>query len=237
MKKRNVIISCLCFCLFGCAEAEINVNESSSVNTAEAQDVYIAQADLSDSEKNLLELVSGDRRISIWDYQVDDSIKTIWIRGFSLNDQGEWESLGGLGGEKEEENTQGRMAVLLDDLDQEQEIVYSYKYEDEVTGEIHSSKTSWKGAYFAQFPIEEGAQGYAVNDTTLTEQISDQEIPLVMLYGSKDGVLATPDFNDFENPEELIEMNYDYCYVITVEFSTMSLDEYETAQKEEEKNL
>ena len=58
-----------------------------------------------------------------------------------------------------------------------------------------------------------------------------------MLYGSKDGVLATPDFNDFENPEELTQMNYDYCYVITVEFSTMSLDEYETAQKEEEKNL
>ena len=237
MKKRNIIISCLCFCLFGCAKAQINVNEPSSVNMAEKQDVYIAQAALNDEEKDLLELVSSDRKISIWDYQTDESIQTMWITAFYLNDQGGWERLTGFGGTIDEKTIQGRMAILLDDLDQEQEIVYSYKYEDEVTGEIISSKASWKGAYFAQFPFEGGAQGYAVNDTLLTEQISDQEIPLVMLYGSKDGVLATPDFNDFENPEELIEMNYDYCYVITVEFSTMSLDEYETAQKEEEKNL
>ena len=237
MKKRNIIISCLCFCLFGCAKAQINVNEPSSVNMAEEQDVYIAQAALNDEEKDLLELVSSDRKISIWDYQTDESIQTMWITAFYLNNQGEWERLTGFGGTIDEKTIQGRMAILLDDLDQEQEIVYSHKEVNEAAGETQSSKVSLEGLFFAEFPFEGGAQGYAVNDTTLTEQIGDQEIPLVMLYGSKDGILASPDFNDFENPEELTQMNYDYCYVITVEFSTMSLDEYETAQKEEEKNL
>ena len=43
MKRKKIIISSLCLCLFGCAEAQINVNEQSSVNMAEEQDVYMPE--------------------------------------------------------------------------------------------------------------------------------------------------------------------------------------------------
>ena len=225
MKKRNIIISSLCLCLFGCAEAQINVNEPSSVNMAEEQDVYIAQASLSDTEKDLLDLINSNQKITIWDYHVDDSVKTIAVNIFSLNDQGEWEELNVSAGSAEEDK-QGRMAILLDDLDKEQEIVFLHTEINEAAGEKHSWKTSIKGAYFADSAFEGGLHGYDVSDALTTEKVADQDIPLIMLYGSKENVLTSPNFSDFENPEELAQMNYDYCYVITIEFSTLPIEEY-----------
>ena len=77
MKRKKIIISSLCLCLFGCAEAQINVNEQSSVNMAEEQDVYIAQDVLNTDEQELLDLVKGKRNITIWDLHADESIQTM----------------------------------------------------------------------------------------------------------------------------------------------------------------
>lgn len=206
MKRKKIIISSLCLCLFGCAEAQINVNEQSSVNMAEMNDVYIAQDVLNTDEQELLDLVKGKRNITIWDLHADESIQTMRLLIYAYQNDA-WE-------EREitvMENIPSKMAVLLDDFKDDQEFVFTFNEKE--NSQLMISSKCFEEAY-----IENSSHGYEINNVLSLEQKVNQPIPLIMLFGSDESYISNPGFQAISEPERITERNLDYCYVISVEF-------------------
>ena len=228
MKKIFASLLSLC-CLCGCSGAQLSVNELKYVNMAETMDAYIAKSVLKNEERAELESVKGNRVISVWDYQIDDSIKTIAFNIQTLNDQGEWEAvnIATVSTETAKEMKKGRMAILLDDLDKEQEIVFLNG--ENAEGEVNAAwRTSIDSTYFTEASFEDGVHGYTVNDVLSMEQAADQSIPLILLFGSKNcESLASPNVSIFEDLDALAQKDYDYCYILTIEFSSLPMDDYQ----------
>jgi len=97
VKKPFVALCALAFLVFaGCAQHEM----------------YIAPAELSRQELAMAELLEGDALNAIYDFRVDERIKTIRVNAYELTD-GKWELIMG-GGGNVFTATEGRIALGID---------------------------------------------------------------------------------------------------------------------------
>ncbi len=189
----------LSFSLSACAESDLN-------------QMYIEEAQLTKEEKNIAELLGLNQEYRLYDFFIDDTIKSMQINTYELID-GEWHIVTGGGGQALEDS-KGRLALGFDNIADGLKIATQSKH--------NSGSTS----YFKESRNDLTGMGWVTSTlTNKTEITYDQEIPLVIqIITSKNEVHSyTVDY--FFQPEEYEKYDYEHVYAITVLFSQKTVNE------------
>ena len=104
LKKGLSILLCfiLMFSIVGCNKFEDN-------------NMTIEKAKLSKDEKNIFELTKVNTYVEIWDYDVDETIKSISLNCYELDENNKWQAISG-GGSLLAEAKQGRISLAFDKI-------------------------------------------------------------------------------------------------------------------------
>ena len=76
--------------------------------------MYIEEAQLTEEEKNIAELLGLNQEYRLYDFSLDDTVKSMQINTYELID-GEWHIVAGGGGQAFED-AEGRLALGFDNL-------------------------------------------------------------------------------------------------------------------------
>ncbi|MEG0854461.1 MAG: hypothetical protein RSF82_11340 [Angelakisella sp.] len=188
----------------------------SSTNTSNDK-MYIEQAKFTDEEQAILDLVGENGSPYILDFIVDDTVKTLQINTYELQD-GKWHLISGGGGHSFEDKY-GRIALSFD------------KIENGMRTAIQSEHA--KGSTSYHKPKEEAIEGMGTATSRLSSRTNieyEKEIPLVMEVSTTKNEVRSfdPDYG-FKNPEKYKELGYEKVYVITCMFSQKTLSELDDA--------
>lgn len=165
----------------------------------------IKTAELTEEESDLLELVKGNTQVNIYDFEVNDTIKSIEISIHKLK-QGKWENLSKTCNDVSSAG-KGKLVVSYQDI------------KDNVEVAIQTKEKTVSTTYFEG--LEDVDYGDMLGVTTTLAQseeiIPGKEIPLVIqVYTSKSEVTGLNPDSYYES-EKLME--HDNVYAITVLFS------------------
>lgn len=165
----------------------------------------IKTAELTKEESDLLELVKGNTQTNLYDFEVNNTIKSIEVSVHKLK-QGKWENLSKTYNDVSSSG-KGRLVLSYQNIKDNLEIA------------IQTEGKTVSTSYF------EGLEDVDYEDmlgvtTTLAQSeeiITEEEIPLVIqVYTSKSEVTGLNPDSYFE-PQKLME--HDHVYAITVLFS------------------
>ncbi len=103
MKQIWTLLLCvaLSFTLSACAESDLN-------------QMYIEEAQLTKKEKNIAELLGLNQEYRLYDFFIDDTVKSMQINTYELIG-GEWHIVAGGGGQAFEDS-EGRLALGFDNI-------------------------------------------------------------------------------------------------------------------------
>ncbi len=201
MKRIWTLLLCviLSFPLSACTETNLN-------------QMYIEEAQLTEEEKNIAELLGLNQEYHLYDFSIDDTVKSMRINTYELIN-GEWQIVAGGGGQAFEDS-KGRLALSFD------------KIADGLRIATQSGHSSGSTSYFNESKNDITGMGCATSTLTDKKEIVyDQEIPLVIqIITSKNEVHSyTVDY--FFQPEEYEKYDYEYVYAITILFSQKAVNE------------
>lgn len=184
---------CLGLALTGCGEAEVQM--------------YVEPAQLTREEQNMAKLLGADGVQYIFDFRVDETVRTVCISLYQWVD-GDWEAISG--GEDSFvafTDTEGRIALNFENLEAGfREAIQS--------GDSYNSTTLTR-------PVEGDTQGSSRATTILTERTDiayQEEIPLVIQVATDGSELRSFDLSYFFQPEVYADYNYTHIYAITLRF-------------------
>ena len=129
--------------------------------------MYIEEAQLTEEEKNIAELLGLNQEYRLYDFSLDDTVKSMQINTYELID-GEWHIVAGGGGQAFED-AEGRLALGFDNL------------ADGLRIAIQSEHNNGSTSYFKESENDITGMGYATSVLSDKQEIVyDQEIPLVI---------------------------------------------------------
>ena len=182
---------------------------TSTANTTNDK-MYIQKAELTEEEQSLLEFVGPEKTPYILDFMADDTIQSLQINTYELQNN-EWQLIAGGGGCKLNDS-KGRIALTFDNIGLglrtavENKGSNSYKAEQHFDFEGLSTTTS-----------------YLTDKTTI---VYEKEIPLVIqIHTAKNGVSALSPAYGFYEPQTYADLAYEKIYAITCLFSQKTVDE------------
>ena len=196
MKKLIALFLLLAVLLTGCSN-----QKSMTIQTAE----------LTKAEENIKKLLGNAHGCEyIFDFRLDDKVKSIQINTYALED-GAWKLTSGGGGQSLDKKS-GRLALKFETLGQELRTAIQ-------TGdEISASEFRSPEALENHGSTATGAMPYAVIEY-------GKEIPLVMQVNTSQNAIRTLDPEGaFRNPAELAGYGYERVCLLTVMFSTEGLE-------------
>lgn len=204
MKKLRIIsiLSIFLYILSGCSSINNNINESNKM--------YIINADMNEDEKNLIELLGVEDEFKIFDFVVDENIRSIQLNTYELKN-GEWNLMVGGGGQSFTD-TKGRLSIKYDNI------------ANGVKKSIQSEHTGGGDSYEVIAPQDLSDYSRVESIFSGEKRIEyDKEIPLAVQIFASENNINSNGVDSFYNPD-LIK-NYDYAYAITVMFSEKTLNE------------
>lgn len=191
----------LSFSLSACAENNLDT-------------MYIEEAQLTEEEKNIAELLGLNQEYRLYDFTIDDTVKSMRINTYELVD-GEWHIVAGGGGQAFEDS-EGRLALGFENI------------ADGLRIAIQSEHRGGSTSYFAESKNDITGMGYATSTLSDKKRIAyDQEIPLVIQIITSKNEVHSYMVDYFFQPEEYEKYDYEYVYAITVLFSQKSVSELE----------
>ncbi len=201
MKRIWTLLLCmvLIFSLSACAE-----NKPSQM--------YIEKAQLTKEEENIAELLGLNQEHLLYDFSIDDTVKSMQINTYELID-GEWHIVAGGGGQTFEDS-EGRLALGFDNI------------ADGLRIATQSEHNNGSTSYFKESKNDIAGMGYATS--TLTDKreiVYDQEIPLVVQIITSKNEVHSYMVDYFFQPEEYEKYDYEYVYAITILFSQKEVNE------------
>lgn len=201
MKRIWILFLCavVSFSLSACAENNLN-------------QMYIEEAQLTEEEKNIAELLGLNQTYRLYDFFVDDTVKSMQINTYELID-GEWHIIAGGGGQAFEDS-EGRLALGFDTI------------ADGLRIATQSEHNSGSTSYFKESKNDIAGMGYATSYLTDQKEIVyDQEIPLVIQIITSKNEVYSYTVDSFFQPEEYAKYDYEQVYAITVLFSQRAVSE------------
>lgn len=179
-------------------------------NKIESPKMYIQPAKLTETEKNLLELIGFDSKINLYDFKLDGTNKSIQIKTYELID-GEWKPT--LTNTTQVfEHTNGR-------------IILSFQLNETSRIAVQSDD----GVSSSEFtPAADEESSSSVLTSKLFEQtefVYDEEIPLfVQVHSNSDTTTSYHlDFDDLASA--YAKEDYEHVYAVTVLFSQKEVSE------------
>ena len=169
--------------------------------------MQLEPGNLSDEEKTLLSLVGAGQTASLmFEYRVDDTVKTVSVERYELDENGAWRSFGG--GSFPVTGEEGRIALALEPKSNKMR----FAVQDE----------SGTSAIQSEYPMTNLA-GLGIASTALneaTEIVLGEEIPLVIqILAGNDKEIFAYDVSEFSNPDSFAGHDYEHVYAVTVTFS------------------
>lgn len=187
-----------------------------SSNTIESDKMTINRAELTEEEQNILDLVNVDKNPYLWDFTLDDTVKSMTTITYELVD-GDWNEVAY--SSEQFEDLDGRIALVFDNV------------ADGVTTGVESESKGGSQSYAPEHDIN--FEGMASTTSTLSNPydiVYDEEIPLVIqIHTTSDSIKSTnPEYGFFEDLDNY--KNYEKVYAITVTFSQQTMAELDELQ-------
>jgi hypothetical protein len=185
------------------------------VNQAPTSKNEISSYELTEEEKNILDLVGKDEDFNIYEYEVDDPFKSIsiWLETYHngelvSNDTSSILSL-------DERRNKGKIAINVD---------RDKNYKWEIAIKNANTSTDYSFNTNNKFELDDTYGTFWSSALEPEKIISDQEIILChYIFDKSDGVSVFNSSYYLENPEALKE--YDHTYLLKCKFSTKTIHE------------
>lgn len=179
------------------------------VPQAQEPEMYIEPAQLNEDEKKMAQLLGGLEGQTIFDFSADDSVRSLTITGWKL-ENGEWKAQF-MDGQRLDEGS-GRIALGFDDITAGCRIAVQ-------TGSDFSASSGSREA-------DEALEGMGRTTAYLPQRREieyDKEIALaIQTFTDKNEVISyDPEY--FEHPEEYEKLGYEGVFAITACFSQETL--------------
>lgn len=177
--------------------------------------MYIAPAQLTQAEEDIMELLDMEGQQQIFDFKVGKEIRRIELNAYELVD-GQWDLFLG-GGGRAFTDTEGRMALRFEKIEED--------LWEAIQSENHSGHTGWESTAVE----DEGTSIDGIGRATamlsnLQEIVYEEEIPLAIQIVTSGNEIRVFDTSYFFQPEKYEEYGYDHVYAVTVRFSKEPLD-------------
>lgn len=195
MKKLLALLLMLALLLAGCSSQK---------------PMTIQTAQLTKAEENIKKLLGNAHGCEyIFDFRLDDQVKSVEVNTYALED-GAWKLISGGGGQSMDEKS-GRIALKFDMLGADLRVAIQ-------TGDEISA---------SEFRSPEALENHGSTATGFMPHAEieyGKEIPLAMQVNtSKTAIRALDPEGAFRNPEEIAEYGYERVCLLTVMFSTEGL--------------
>lgn len=173
---------------------------------ANAQEMYIEVAQLTDSEKDIAELLGLNQQYSIFDFHVDGTVKSMQVNAYELID-GAWNPIVG-GGEQEITDRKGRIALGYGMMPEGLRIAVQMNHQN----------TAISYSREAEPHLEELA-AMSARLSHREEITCEQEIPLAIQAILPNDAGIAMSLDSYFHPEEFAGQDDVRVYAITVLFS------------------
>ena len=175
--------------------------------------MYIEPAQLTEEEEKIAALLGLKTKQRIFDFELDESVKSIQINTYRLMD-GEWKLETGGGGQAFSD-TEGRIALAFERLDEEIRIA------------IQSERTGGSIEYKSERNEDlDDINSFATSVLSeKTEFEYEEEIPLAIQVITSSNQVVSYQVDYFNNPEEYEKHGYEGVFAITVRFSQKTVAE------------
>ncbi|NFS10545.1 hypothetical protein FDE77_04480 [Clostridium botulinum] len=194
MKKKIVILIIICFIfiLIGCN----NKNQGE-----------IKFSNLMQKEESLLKLIENEADCKIYDYVLNNNVKSIYVNFKTLNSNGEWQENGGASSDVS--STKGRIAIS--------------SFRDEGNLQISIENGDGVVKFKSNSELYDNAKGMtrAMAWDEECDFVCEKEIPLAMQIISNTSEIGIS-MNNFYNTDEL--KDYDIVNAVTVTFSENTIN-------------
>lgn len=197
--------------MIGMIAAALMASLSACGGTEKKPDMYIEKARLSTQEENIVKLLGGDTLVPIYDFKVDQTLKSIQINTYEL-EHGEWKRISGGGGHAFADK-EGRLALGFENLSEDLRVA--------IQGENSSGSVKHSTEEKEKF---EGSRSESIlNDRK--EIVYEQEIPLAVQIFTTQNSISSYQVDCFFEPEKYEDQGYEHVYALTVRFSQKTLNE------------
>lgn len=192
---------------------------ASCSNTTKKPNLYIEKAQLTKQEESIAKLLGSDNEHRIFDFKLDDSVKSVRINTYELK-EGSWKQETGFGSQAFLDN-KGRLALDFDNLASGIRIG--------IQSENHNSGTGYS------MDVTEDIPGMTRSTTILddlTEIIYEQETPLVFQISTNKNAISSYGVESFFTPEEYDKYGYEHVYAVTIQFSQKTVEELDVINQQ-----
>lgn len=172
-----------------------------------SQEMYLEQAQLTQEEQNIIELVGTEGKY-IYDFQLDDTAKSIQFKGYELID-GQWENTF-LNSSRVLTDSQGRFLLDFNRIDE------AFRYSVQNVGGVSYEQEETESLGFMSITTS------YFQDKQMVEY--EQEIPLAIQIITTKNEVHSYDVEFFFKPEEYEKYDYEHVYAITVLFSQNEIE-------------
>lgn len=177
-------------------------------------DLYIEKAQLTEQEESIAKLLGANEDQYIFDFALDDQVKSIQVNSYELTD-GSWKLVGG--GDWAFSDEKGRIALEFENLAEGLRVA------------IQSKHSSGSTQYQNSTELAEEFTKMSRVTSILTEQTGinyEQEIPLVIQFLTSRDSVSSYEVDTFFTPEIYETYGYEHIYAITMMFSQKSPGEF-----------
>lgn len=181
----------------------------------EITNMYIDVAKLTEEEKDIINLTGGNNIGHIFDFSLDENVKSMYINTYQLVD-GKWESINNRSS-RAFSDIKGRLAIDFENGFEDLKIAIQSEHSN---GSFSNTSDVENDKY----------KGMGVSTSLLankTEIIYEKEIPLAIQIITYKNEVSSYIVEYFEKPEEYAKFDYEYVYAITVMFSEKELNHEE----------
>lgn len=190
--------------------AAAGLSGCTSMQKAEKQpDMYIEAAQLSQEEKKLADLLGANTGQQIFDFSLDDSVRSMRINTYELSG-GTWTLTDSSG--MEFSDTEGRIALAFDKIAEGLRVAVQEEHRDGSAAYSTDPETEYSGLSSATSML-----------SGRTEVVYEKEIPLVVQILTAKDEVTSYNVEYFEHPEKYEKYGYEHVYAITVRFSRSPL--------------
>ena len=178
-----------------------------------AEKMYIEPAQLTEEEEKIAALLGLNTEQRIFDFELDETVKSIQVNTYRLID-GEWKVETGGGGQAFSDSD-GRIALAFDRLDEDIRIA------------IQSDHTGGSTEYKSERNEDLDEIGSFATSvlSEKTEFDYEEEIPLAVQVITSNNQIMSYQVDYFHSPEEYEKLGYEGVFAITIRFSQKTVGE------------
>lgn len=168
---------------------------------SQPKNMQIKSVETTKEESDVLNLLCSNLDYKIYEYKINDKVKTVTIKYYKLNNEGEWDNLNNL---IDNNPSSGKLSISKSRVNEQME--FSLQKEDGITETTAPEITSNK---------KFDSNSIAWNESSDIEL--EKEIPLMIEVRTNSDSIEGIDINNFNEPGKL--KNYENVFSATVTFS------------------